>query len=88
MGHFKPVIGSNLGGITEIISQGEDGFLVSAGNEGEMRERILELWQDKDLIRQMGHAGRKKVQQKFSQEQHFEKIKSIYEKYAVASGNA
>lgn len=81
MGHFKPVIGSNLGGITEIISQGEDGFLVSSGNEDEMRERILELWQDKDRIRQMGHAGRKKVQQKFSQEQHFEKIKSIYEKY-------
>jgi glycosyltransferase involved in cell wall biosynthesis len=81
MGHFKPVIGVNHGGITEIISQGEDGYRVTPGSAKEIAERTVELWNNEPLVKQMGHAGRKKVETQFSQEQHFEKIRAIYEKY-------
>lgn len=78
MAHFKSVIGANIGGITEIISDGQDGFLITPGSQVELADQIKLLWNDESLIKKMGMAARQKVEQHFSPQQHFEKLNTIY----------
>src|ERR1700683_648788 len=56
-----PVIGSNVGGIGTVISDGEDGLLVPAGEAVALRSAIARLLADSALRTRMGKAGRTKA---------------------------
>lgn len=45
-----PVIGANIGGIPELIRDGETGELFESGNKDELCTRIERLWKDKKLL--------------------------------------
>lgn len=45
-----PVIGSNLGGLPELIRPGVDGDLFESGNQQQLKACILALWQDRDRL--------------------------------------
>ncbi|MBX6311515.1 MAG: glycosyltransferase family 4 protein [Isosphaeraceae bacterium] len=60
-----PVIGTRVGGIPEIIDDGETGLLVPAESPGELAEAIIALLRDERRRRQMGEAGRRKVEMTF-----------------------
>lgn len=48
--HGTPVIGANIGGLPELIKDGETGELFESGNEDDLCERIKKLWEDKELL--------------------------------------
>lgn len=75
----KPVIGSNIGGIPELIEDGVDGFIVKPGDSSDLMDKINRIWSDRDQAKKMGMNGRKKVEEKFSAEQHYRGLISIYE---------
>jgi glycosyltransferase involved in cell wall biosynthesis len=58
----KPVIGFNIGGITESVVNGTSGYLCSPGDNKEMAARILELLRSKNKRVQMGREGRKRIE--------------------------
>ncbi len=74
----KPAIGSNLGGIPEIIHDGENGFLAIAGDAEDLRKKILQLWSDSDLCQRMGRRAREMVIEKNSPKEHYQKIIGLY----------
>lgn len=75
----KPVIGANIGGIPELIVDGEDGFLVpSAGTEA-LREKLLWMGEHKVEAAEMGRIGRMKMETEFNADIHYQKIKNIYD---------
>jgi glycosyltransferase involved in cell wall biosynthesis len=41
-----PVLGADIGGIPELICPGIDGELFESGNEAELREKILKMWEN------------------------------------------
>lgn len=45
-----PVLGANIGGIPELIEVGKTGELFESGNAEELKEKIKELWEDKDRL--------------------------------------
>jgi L-malate glycosyltransferase len=61
-----PVIGSNVGGIPDIIEDGSNGFLVPYDNDSILAERILELTSNDELIEAFRKHGYKTVREKFS----------------------
>ena len=76
----KPVIGSNIGGIPELISDGFDGLLFESGNEMDLKEKIFYLFNNSSKIKEMGKRGREKVEEKYNKELHYQKINKIYQK--------
>src|SRR5690606_10653103 len=49
MAHAKPVVGTNVGGIPEIIRNGENGFLFKNEDVKDLTEKIQRLVSDPDL---------------------------------------
>lgn len=49
-----PVIGSNLGGVSELIVEGKTGFLYDPKNEKKLKEYIEKLMNDKNLAEELG----------------------------------
>ena len=76
----KPVIASRIGGMTEIITDGVDGWQIEPGNVDELREKMLWMSDNCDRALVMGIAGRKKVEDKFNAENHYQKLMQIYQK--------
>lgn len=47
-----PVLGADIGGIPELIENGKTGVLFESGNAEDMKEKILSLWNDRQLLMQ------------------------------------
>lgn len=71
-----PVIASVAGGNKEIITQGENGFLVKYNDEFNIVEAIKALWNDKELAEHFAEEGKKTVR-KFSSEKMVEETVKV-----------
>jgi len=61
-----PVVATRVGGIPEIIRDGETGLLVPSLNVEAMVDAILHLLADENLAREMGRRGQELVKNKYS----------------------
>jgi len=66
-----------IGGIPELVIHGETGNLFEAGNVEDLREKLVELWNNEVLIKIMGAKARKHVYDIVNFEVHWEKLHSI-----------
>jgi glycosyltransferase involved in cell wall biosynthesis len=57
----KPVVATAVGGVPEVVSDGEAGFLVPPGDAETMANRIIQLIEDPALREKMGRNGRERV---------------------------
>jgi glycosyltransferase involved in cell wall biosynthesis len=73
----KPVVGSRIGGIPELVIHGETGNLFEAGNIDDLREKLIELWNNEVLIKIMGAKARKHVYDIVNFDVHWGKLNSI-----------
>ena len=74
----RPVIGSDIGGIPELIDEGVDGFTFPPGDSVTLAEKVAWIWKNRDKARAMGLSGRKKVEERFNAEAHYDGLISIY----------
>ncbi len=77
----KPVIGTTIGGIPELIENEVDGFLVPPGGTEALRDKLIWMSEHKDQAAEMGKAGRKKMEEEFNADIHYEKIMNVYRKF-------
>lgn len=73
-----PVIGSDVGGIPEIIRDGETGRIFPGGNATALAGRILEVLNQSAETRAMAERGRHFVEREHGLEAMHEKIERIY----------
>ncbi len=66
MSSGRPVVASNVGGLNEIIDQGNDGLLVKAGSHRELANAIITLLSDDRKRKKMSLKAREKVLKKYS----------------------
>jgi glycosyltransferase involved in cell wall biosynthesis len=78
MAYGKPIVGSRIGGIPELVEEGETGLLYEAGDVDGLLQALNQLMHSKDLRQQMGKAGRKRVEQRFSLDMHHQGLMNIY----------
>lgn len=70
MASGKAVIGSNVGGISDLISDGRNGYLFESGNIEELSLCLRKILSDKSLAQSMGKEGVKFINNKFSSEMY------------------
>jgi L-malate glycosyltransferase len=78
MAYGNPILGTRVGGIPELIDDGESGYLVERGDSVAMAERILRLVKNPEERARMGEAGRKKVSERFDLKQNVARLISAY----------
>ena len=74
----KPVIGANHGGITDIIEDGETGYLVEPRDVESLQDRLKKLSDDVELRGQMGTKARESVK-RFDVDIVIGQIEALYE---------
>jgi glycosyltransferase involved in cell wall biosynthesis len=75
----KPVIGSRIGGIPELVGEGVTGLLFEPGDTAQLRNCIETIMGDIGVRRQMGSAARKSVEQHFSLARHNAALMPVYQ---------
>jgi glycosyltransferase involved in cell wall biosynthesis len=71
-----PVVATGSGGASEMVLDGETGFLIPIGNVEKGIEALEKLIQDSDMRQRFGESGRKRVLSEYSLEAFEEKIKT------------
>lgn len=79
MAYGKPVVGSRMGGIPELVLDGETGFLFEAGRVDDLWGRLDQLMHDGNLRGRLGANARQRVQADFSLDRHNTCLMDIYE---------
>jgi len=62
----KPVIATNVGGIPELMKDGETGFLIEKGNSTELFEKLSLLLNNLEKSKEMGKKGKSFVEDNFN----------------------
>ena len=73
-----PVIASRVGGLPEIVHDGDNGFLIQPHNPQQINEAILCLHDDDHLRRRMGKSGKEFVSE-FTPDKMAKKYLDLYE---------
>jgi glycosyltransferase involved in cell wall biosynthesis len=73
----KPVVASNVGGIPDLVRDGETGYLVPPADEKALADGIQKLLEDPGKAWEMGQHGKKHCQQ-FSLEAMIKKLDDLY----------
>lgn len=80
MGHGLPVIASRLGGLPEVIDNNVTGLLFEPGNPDDCAKKIEFLWENPELCRQMGNAGKEKAFRQYSEDVYYNNLIEVYKK--------
>ncbi|MCI0532250.1 MAG: N-acetyl-alpha-D-glucosaminyl L-malate synthase BshA [candidate division Zixibacteria bacterium] len=73
-----PVIGTNLGGLPEVVKDGECGYLLGLGQTEAMAKKCVELLSDQDKLQNFKTNARKRAVEKFDAELLVPKYESLY----------
>jgi glycosyltransferase involved in cell wall biosynthesis len=81
MAASRPVVASNVDGLTEVIQSGVNGLLVSPGDDQAMVRAILELLLNPAKGASMGGRGREMVEKQFSMACYYSNTLAVYSRY-------
>lgn len=81
----KPILSSRMGGLPSIVSEGETGLLFTAGNAGEIAEKVRYLFSHPLDADRMGRRAREIVETKYSREQSYQDLLEIFQKVQAAA---
>lgn len=73
------VIGSNCGGVPEIIKHEKTGLLFESEDVTDLTEQLSKLVLDQDFCSKLAKAGKEDADKRFSEEKHFEKLLKLFE---------
>ena len=75
----KPIVATDVGGVSEAVMDGVNGYLVPPRDPTSLTKAILRLMNDPEKAREMGLKGRRLVEQRFSMEVITRKLNDAYE---------
>lgn len=74
----RPVVASNVGGISSALDDGKTGLLVPPANHRLLADKLLELLRHPELAREIGSAGRNHVRKNFRVDQTVRLVTDVY----------
>jgi glycosyltransferase involved in cell wall biosynthesis len=80
----KPVVATDVGGSPEVVIDGKTGFLVPPKDPEALASAILHLLADRELARNLGEAGRIRVESEFTLEIMVARLEELYDSLLAA----
>lgn len=81
-----PIVATRVGGVPEVVAEGETALLVEAGNVGEMRSAIQGLLADPVRAKSLGDAGRARLEARFSWARTAKAVREVYRELVDGAG--
>jgi glycosyltransferase involved in cell wall biosynthesis len=75
----KPVIGTRVGGIPEVIDDGETGYIAEPRDPESLAQLIIELISDREKAERMGKAGKGRAEQLFQESRMVKETLALYQ---------
>jgi glycosyltransferase involved in cell wall biosynthesis len=82
----RPVVATRVGGVPDVVQEGEDGFLVEPGATDDLADRLGLLARDPALRERMGEAGRRRVLPRYAVERLVDDVDRLYRSLLSAHG--
>lgn len=79
MSFALPVITTNINAMPEIVEEGVTGLLIEPGDGESLLKAMMQLAEDADLRKEMGHRGREQFINCFSREVFRDRLREFYE---------
>jgi N-acetyl-alpha-D-glucosaminyl L-malate synthase BshA len=73
-----PVVASDVGGVSEVVTDGEVGFLAAAGDISAMAGHVLRLLTDESFHRRLSQAARRRAESQFQLEPAVDRYEAAY----------
>ncbi|MBP2415923.1 glycosyltransferase [Microlunatus capsulatus] len=83
-GCARPVVASDVGGISDIVADGETGLLVPPGQPDALGAAVLRVLDDPALGRRLGEAGRLRMEERFDAHLWARNLCGLYARAAAA----
>jgi glycosyltransferase involved in cell wall biosynthesis len=74
----RPVIAASIGGLEDLVREGETGLLVAPGDADELAAAMLRLANDPDSARAMGNEARVRAVERFPEDRCTERTEEVY----------
>ena len=78
----RPVVATAVGGVPEMIRDGQDGLLFPVGDAETLAARLKALLEDAELRRRLGEQARRRVEERFSFAARLRRLEDLYEEMA------
>jgi len=79
MASGKPVIATQVAGVSELVKSGENGLVIPPGHSAALKDAILALAADPEGRRRMGQAGRETVEAGFNIQKEASRLAALLE---------
>jgi glycosyltransferase involved in cell wall biosynthesis len=80
-----PVVATRVGGVPDVVREGDDGFLVDAGDTDALAERLARLASDPQLRERMGEAARSRVLLRYAVDRLVSDVDRLYRNLLAGS---
>lgn len=81
-----PVVATRVGGAEDVVTQGENGFLVAPGSARELSQALEQLLDDEGLRRTMGARARERAEQEFAIDVIVDRYEKLFRRAVAAGG--
>jgi glycosyltransferase involved in cell wall biosynthesis len=80
LAYGKPVIAAGLGGIPELVREGQSGLLFKPFDPGDLKEKVMEMGRlSPEAYGSMCRKARESAEEQFSLERHYDHLLKIYQ---------
>jgi glycosyltransferase involved in cell wall biosynthesis len=80
MGHGVPVVATSVGGLPEVVTDGESGFLAPPEDPEVLTQKVVGLLEDRRLRRRLRRRALQEMATRFSVEARLRTLDEIYER--------
>jgi len=80
MAQGKPVIASRIGGIPELVEDGQTGYLFEPGNVEDLHQKIKLAVEHPEETKKMGERAKQIAKKVYNPQKHYQELIKIYEK--------
>jgi len=75
----RPVVATRVGGVPEVVTDGENGLIVPPGQRAPLIAAVRALVSDADLAARLGRQGRKTIEERFDFRRRTAGVEALYQ---------